>query len=75
MDNIQNKEVEIRILDHGPMIVRGYFALTGPDGKTAEPTQQQIATGVALCRCGKSQEQPFCDGSHVKPQPHNPFLK
>ena len=46
----------------GPLIVRGRFVVTGPDG---EPVQAGRRT-VALCRCGKSANKPFCDGSHAR---------
>ena len=45
---------------NGPYLVRGEFELTGPDG---EPIETRRAT-IALCRCGRSQTKPFCDGTH-----------
>jgi CDGSH-type Zn-finger protein len=43
----------------GPLVVRGEFEITGPDG---EP----VRTGrmAALCRCGRSAQKPLCDNSH-----------
>ena len=46
----------------GPLIVRGRFVITGRDG---EPVPAGRKT-VALCRCGKSANKPFCDGSHTR---------
>lgn len=45
---------------NGPYLVRGEFELAGPDG---EPIETRRAT-IALCRCGRSQTKPFCDGTH-----------
>jgi CDGSH-type Zn-finger protein len=44
----------------GPYIVRGAFRITDQDGNPIEPGRKTIA----LCRCGKSQIRPFCDGTH-----------
>lgn len=45
---------------NGPYLVRGDFVITDQDGNEIQPR-----TGVvALCRCGKSQTRPFCDGTH-----------
>ena len=44
----------------GPYIVRGNFRITGQDGNPIEPGRRTIA----LCRCGRSQIRPFCDGTH-----------
>jgi len=44
----------------GPLLVRGPFTLTDQDGSVIETHQQT----VALCRCGRSQRKPFCDGTH-----------
>ena len=44
----------------GPYIVRGDFELTDQDGNAIEPGRGTIA----LCRCGRSQIRPFCDGTH-----------
>ena len=38
------------------------MVLTGADGNVVEGLNPIIA----ICRCGKSQNQPFCDGSHSK---------
>ena len=44
----------------GPYIVRGDFTITDQDGNPIEAGRRT----VALCRCGKSQIRPFCDGTH-----------
>lgn len=44
----------------GPILLRGDFELTEPDG-TPIPTRRRV---VALCRCGRSALAPFCDGTH-----------
>ena len=45
---------------NGPLIVRGRLRVLDPSsgGVIAEETR------LALCRCGKSQNEPFCDNSH-----------
>jgi CDGSH-type Zn-finger protein len=43
----------------GPLWVRGYIPIESADGTTYE-----IRNRVTLCRCGKSSNKPFCDGSH-----------
>ena len=44
----------------GPLIVRGSFRLEDIDGTPIDVLRH----AVAICRCGRSQAQPFCDGSH-----------
>jgi len=44
----------------GPYLLRGDFELTDQDGRPIAPGRRT----VALCRCGKSQIRPFCDGTH-----------
>jgi len=44
----------------GPYLLRGAFELCDQDGNPI-PTGRST---VALCRCGRSQLRPFCDGTH-----------
>jgi CDGSH-type Zn-finger protein len=44
----------------GPIWVRGGIPIESCDGFTYE-----IRNRVTLCRCGKSSNKPFCDGSHM----------
>lgn len=46
---------------NGPLRVRGNLEICSGTGRTVKRT-----TGEKLCRCGYSQNKPFCDGSHVK---------
>lgn len=48
-----------RITARGPLYLRGDITIKDHMGAV-------LATGtrVALCRCGASQNKPFCDGSH-----------
>ena len=54
----------IRTYPDGPILVRGDFQLLDEDG---EPISAQRRT-IALCRCGRSGIQPFCDGTHTFPR-------
>ncbi len=53
---------EIKIKKGGPAVVSGDFVFIGEDGNPIEG----LDPVVAICRCGKSQNRPFCDGSHSK---------
>jgi CDGSH-type Zn-finger protein len=44
----------------GPIWVRGGIPVDSAEGKTYETRNK-----VTLCRCGKSSNKPFCDGSHL----------
>ena len=46
-------------LDNGPFHIQGPFVLISEDGKT-----EVSGTDEWLCRCGLSNNKPFCDGSH-----------
>ncbi|MGH1436182.1 MAG: (4Fe-4S)-binding protein [Lewinella sp.] len=50
----------ITVSPNGPLIIKGQIIIEHLDGR-----QEQLAK-TALCRCGASQNKPFCDGSHHK---------
>jgi CDGSH-type Zn-finger protein len=45
----------------GPVWVRGGVQITSGAGH-----DYQVRNRVTLCRCGRSANKPFCDGSHVR---------
>ena len=47
----------------GPLWVRGGIPLTGADGHAYE-----VRNRMTLCRCGKSDNKPFCNGAHAAPK-------
>ncbi|MDH3226120.1 MAG: CDGSH iron-sulfur domain-containing protein [Thermoleophilia bacterium] len=54
-------EVSIQEVANGPLYVRGDVAITDPEGRILAEERR-----VALCRCGASENKPFCDGTHAK---------
>ncbi len=54
-------EVVIKVRDNGPYKVTGPVRLVDVDGN-----EWRLPAGesLALCRCGRSQDKPFCDRSH-----------
>lgn len=44
---------------NGPLFVRGKVRIAGPGGHLIRED-----TRLALCRCGHSENKPFCDGTH-----------
>jgi CDGSH-type Zn-finger protein len=55
--------VVIDMVEHvpGPIWVRGSIPIESPDGYVYE-----IRNRVTLCRCGQSNNKPFCDGRHTE---------
>jgi len=47
--------------EHGPLWVRGGIPVESAAGRT-----YTVRNRVTLCRCGRSGNKPFCDGSHVE---------
>jgi len=60
-DKKMNEEtsVQIKTMKKGPFLVKGNCMLTDEDG-----TVLAKSGPFALCRCGKSKNKPYCDGSH-----------
>lgn len=53
--------LEIRMAPNGPIIASGNLTITASSGREAWK-----GTSAALCRCGASDNKPFCDGSHKR---------
>jgi CDGSH-type Zn-finger protein len=53
-----SEKTTINLALNGPYIVNNLMNLSSQKG--AVTTDETIA----LCRCGKSENKPFCDGSH-----------
>jgi len=51
----------IRAMKDGPLTVQGRCLLIDEDGSILAEEGP-----FALCRCGKSEKKPYCDGSHKK---------
>ncbi|HWA56882.1 MAG TPA: (4Fe-4S)-binding protein [Gemmatimonadales bacterium] len=54
-------EVRLSATRNGPLLVQGAVTLTRPDG-----TAESRSGSFSLCRCGQTQNTPFCDGSHLR---------
>jgi len=53
------EEITIEEQLNGPLYVRGRVRIRSADGEYVRED-----TRVALCRCGRSSNKPFCDGTH-----------
>lgn len=57
-DEQTDDRLAIRLRRDGPLVLEGRFTLLGSGGEAVE------GATAALCRCGRSDNKPFCDGSH-----------
>ncbi len=53
--------VKIQIMKNGPILVEGNFKVIGIDGN-----ELRTMIMTSFCRCGRSRNQPYCDGTHRK---------
>lgn len=52
--------VKVTCMENGPYLFEGLQGL-----KNAKGEEIEVKAKVALCRCGDSNNKPFCDGTHV----------
>jgi CDGSH-type Zn-finger protein len=52
---------KITVNANGPLRIEGDFVILDPEGKEFGLGGRTV---ISLCRCGQSQNKPFCDGSH-----------
>lgn len=56
-------DTQIEVMPNGPLLVYGNITVKQHGGH--EEKKYKV---TAFCRCGHSQNKPYCDGSHVKQQ-------
>jgi CDGSH-type Zn-finger protein/uncharacterized Fe-S cluster protein YjdI len=52
-------QLKVTLLQDGPLLIKGNVTITTGSGRQAWQGKE-----TALCRCGASQNKPFCDGKH-----------
>ena len=60
-EEIPDPSVTVTPVTNGPLYLRGDIGLRLPGGD-----EVSRETRVALCRCGHSENKPFCDNSHER---------
>jgi len=48
-------------LENGPLLVYGTLKITNKEVHTETKNKT-----TAFCRCGQSNNKPYCDGAHIK---------
>ncbi len=66
MDNAHNPEkaqteIKVEALENGPLLVYGTLNVINSDG-----SREMKKRATAFCRCGASQNKPYCDGAHIE---------
>ena len=54
---------DIIVSPNGPLRISGTFTIKDPQGKDFDLAGR---TAISLCRCGFSENKPFCDDSHAR---------
>ncbi len=55
--------MKITVNKNGPLRIEGEFTLCDAGGNSFDLAGR---TSIGLCRCGHSENKPFCDGTHRK---------
>ena len=58
------REPAVEVTKDGPYRITGGISLAGADGAPEPRAQGASLEHYALCRCGQSQNKPFCSGMH-----------
>ena len=60
---MDEKAARFKIFKNGPLKVEGKFVI-----QNEKDNELSTDKHVYLCRCNKSNNFPFCDGSHKQPE-------
>lgn len=60
-NTVTEKETIVEVAKNGPVLIYGNIKIKDANG--AETTRNKV---TALCRCGASNNKPYCDGTHAK---------
>lgn len=52
---------KVEALENGPLLVHGAISVVGKGGN-----EEIKSATTAFCRCGHSNNKPYCDGTHLK---------
>jgi CDGSH-type Zn-finger protein/truncated hemoglobin YjbI len=72
VDHGGRREMAIEVTRDGPYRVTGGVPLRGGDGTDEPRAEGSSLEHYALCRCGQSQNKPFCSGMHWYVDFHDP---
>ena len=53
----------VKVFNNGPLRIEGDFEMVDANGATFGLAGRKA---IGLCRCGLSDNKPFCDGSHAR---------
>ncbi|MFH1574516.1 MAG: CDGSH iron-sulfur domain-containing protein [Acidobacteriota bacterium] len=56
-------DVKISCNNNGPLRIEGDFVICDAIGEQFDLSGRKV---LALCRCGASEDKPFCDGAHKR---------
>ena len=57
----ERQTLGVKRAKNGPLLLSGNFSIMAASGRVAWRGNK-----AALCRCGHSENKPFCDGAHAK---------
>ena len=60
-DKTFNPQASIEIIENGPIKIVGNILISDYKRDIMDSPEE-----VFLCRCGKSENKPYCDGSHKR---------
>lgn len=62
-ENLESESLEtkVEVMPNGPLMIYGTLNITDQNGNASIKNKT-----TAFCRCGKSENKPYCDGMHVK---------
>jgi CDGSH-type Zn-finger protein len=55
--------MKVTVNNNGPLRLEGEFSISDATGKEFGLAGRTV---ISLCRCGLSENKPFCDGSHAR---------
>lgn len=59
-EEAKSTSVKAQVLKDGPLMIQGEIEVIDSDGNS------EIKSKAAFCRCGASNNKPYCDGAHNK---------